>query len=96
MRWDALSLRDQERFAPICPDFVIELRSPSDPLAPLQTKMEHWIANGAQLAWLIDPKRRAVTIYRPGQPPEHLDHPATIQGGAPVAGFELPLARIWA
>ena len=94
-RWDALSPRDQERYSPVCPDFLIELRVPSDPLAELQAKMEQWIANGAKLAWLIDPQRKAVTIYRPGQPPEHLDHPASIQGEAPVAGFELPLQRIW-
>ena len=57
-------------FAPICPEFVIELRSPSDNLADLQAKMEMWIANGAEVAWLIDPLEKAVVIYRPGEQPE--------------------------
>ena len=64
-RWDALSDRGQERFVPLCPDFVIELRSPSDSLSELKEKMEQWIANGAQLAWLIDPIEQEVFIYRP-------------------------------
>jgi len=95
-RWQALSKEDQGRFAPICPDFVIELRSPSDNLADLQAKMEMWIANGAEVAWLIDPLEKAVTIYRPGEQPEHLAQPTSVQGTGPIAGFELVLARIWA
>ena len=94
-RWRALSDKDQGRFAPICPDFVIELRSPSDKLADLRAKMEQWTANGAQVAWLIDPIEKAVTIYRPGEQPEHLTHPTSIQGTGPIAGFELVMSRIW-
>jgi Uma2 family endonuclease len=95
-RWQALSKEDQGRFAPICPDFVIELRSPSDNLADLQAKMEMWIANGAEVAWLIDPLEKAVSIYRPGEQPEVLAQPTSVQGTGPIARFELVLARIWA
>jgi len=94
-RWDALSAKDKARFAPLCPDFVIELRSPSDDLAELQTKMEHWIANGAQLGWLIDPEEKTVHVYRPGDSPEVLHHPSSVQGSGVVAGFELVMGRIW-
>jgi Uma2 family endonuclease len=94
-RWEALSDRDQERFAPICPDFVIELRSPSDSLPELKDKMERWIANGAQLAWLIDPIEQEVTIYRQGESPEVHHHPTSVQGSGVMAGFELVMARIW-
>ena len=94
-RWEALSDRDQERFAPICPDFVIELRSPSDSLPELKVKMQQWIANGAQLAWLIDPIEQEVSIYRPGESPEVHHHPTSVQGSGVMAGFELVMARIW-
>ena|SRR5207248_2085298 len=94
-RWEALSHRDQERFVPLCPDFVIELRSPSDNPAELKEKMQRWIANGAQLAWLIDPIEEAVSVYRPGESPEVHHHPASIQGNGPIAGFELVMTRIW-
>ena len=94
-RWNALSKRDQQRFAPICPEFVIELRSPSDSLPELQAKMSIWLANGAQLAWLIDPTRKAVEIYRPGREPEPVEGASCVEGEGPVAGFVLDLARIW-
>jgi Uma2 family endonuclease len=94
-RWKALSDADQSRYAPLCPDFVIELRSPSDSLTELREKMQQWIANGAQLAWLIDPIERAVSIYRPGEEPEVLRHPTSVQGNGVMAGFELVMARIW-
>ncbi len=94
-RWNALSDTDQSRFAPICPDFVIELRSPSDSLPELQQKMEQWIINGAQLAWLIDPIEQEVSVYRPGHNPEVHRHPTSIQGEGVMAGFELVMARIW-
>jgi Uma2 family endonuclease len=94
-RWDALSEADKDRFAPICPDFIIERRSQSDDLAELETKMERWIANGARVAWLIDPERQVVAIYRPNDQPEVLHHPTSVQGNGIVAGFELVMARIW-
>jgi Uma2 family endonuclease len=94
-RWDALSDREQERFVPLCPDFVIELRSPSDNLSELKAKMFQWIANGAQLAWLIDPIEQAVFVYRPAESPEVHHHPTSVQGSGVMAGFELVMARIW-
>ena len=94
-RWDALSEADKDRFAPICPDFIIELRSQSDDLAELEAKMERWIANGAKVAWLIDPERQVVAIYRPDDQPEVLHYPTSVQGNGIVAGFELVMARIW-
>jgi Uma2 family endonuclease len=94
-RWDALTSNDQDRFSHICPEFVIELRSPGDNLRELQEKMEQWIANGAELAWLIDPQEKSVSIYRAGDSPEVIYHPTSVQGTDPVAGFELVMARIW-
>jgi Uma2 family endonuclease len=94
-RWNALSKADQNRFSPICPDFLIELGSPSDNLAELKAKMEQWIANGARLAWLIDPIEREVSVYRSGESPEVHHHPLSVQGSAVMEGFELVMARIW-
>jgi Uma2 family endonuclease len=94
-RWNALDAEELKRFAKTCPEFVIEIRSESDRLAYLQKKMQMWIANGADLAWLIEPIEKSVTIYRPGDEPEHLAHPTSVQGTGPIAGFELVMARIW-
>jgi Uma2 family endonuclease len=95
-RWNALDAEELKRFARACPEFVIEIRSESDRLAPLQEKMQMWIDNGAEVAWLIDPIDKAVTIYRPGDEPEHHVYPTSVQGTGPIAGFELVMARIWA
>jgi Uma2 family endonuclease len=94
-RWNALSKADQNRFSPICPDFLIELRSKTDDLAVLEAKMTRWISNGAKLAWLIDPDRQTVAVYRTGEQPEVQHHPTSVQGTGPIAGFELTMARIW-
>jgi Uma2 family endonuclease len=94
-RWKALSDADQSRYAPLCPDFVIELRSTSDSLPALKAKMELWVANGAALGWLIDPVEKAVHVYRPGSVPEVHHDPASVQGSSVMAGFELVMARIW-
>jgi len=94
-RWDALDAEELKRFAGACPEFVIEVRSESDRLSPLQEKMRGWIANGVELAWLVDPKRKVVEIYRPGEEPEIHEQPTSVQGEGPVAGFELVMARIW-
>jgi Uma2 family endonuclease len=96
LRWNALTREEQQGYAPICPEFVIEVRSKSDRLKTLQAKMEMWIANGAEVAWLIDPQRKLVEIYRPGDSPEVLHEPSSVQGSGPVAGFELVMARVWA
>ncbi len=96
-QWNALAPEQRRRgFAPLCPRFVIELRSPSDRLPDLQAKMGEWLRNGTELAWLIDPERRVVEIYRPaGNGPEVLHEPATVQGEGPVAGFVLETERLW-
>ena len=88
--------REQKRsFLPVCPDFVIELLSPSDSRSRLKAKMRAWIENGAQLAWLIDADRRTVTLYRPGQEPEDRVDVPSVDGEGPVAGFRLELQDIW-
>ena len=94
-RWNALTLEQQKKFAPICPEFVVELRSPSDNLEPLKTKMQEYLENGALLGWLIDRKNRQVYIYRPGVAVECLDNPATVSGESVLPGFVLDLSKIW-
>lgn len=93
-RWDALSEKEQAIFAPICPDFVVELRSPSDSLKELQQKMEEYIQNGVRLGWLIDRKNKRVEIYRPGQDVEILQNPSTLSGEDVLPGFVLDLAKV--
>jgi Uma2 family endonuclease len=93
-RWDELSEEEKDEFVPICPDFVIELRSKSDRLTVLQEKMEEYILNGAQLGWLIDPLEKRVHIYRPDQLVEILDQPKEISGEPMLKGFVLNLEKI--
>jgi Uma2 family endonuclease len=94
-RIDTLTAEQRASFVPVCPDFILEIRSPSDSLRELKQKMEQWIANGAEVAWLVDPIERAVTVYRPGAEPELHANPSSVQGTGPIAGFELVLARVW-
>jgi Uma2 family endonuclease len=94
-RFDSLSEDEQERFVHLCPDFVVELMSPSDRLQELQEKMDEYIANGAQLGWLIDPFNKCVYIYRAGQAVEYLENPTTISGDPTLAGFVFNVAEIW-
>lgn len=93
-RWEALSEDQQEQAPPLCPDFVVELRSPSDRIANLQSKMEEYVANGARLGWLIDPFEKRIHVYRPGLPVERLDEPRTLDGGRVAPGFVLDLSEI--
>jgi len=94
-RWQALSAEARAKFPPICPDFVVELRSRSDELGTLRAKMEEYRASGARLGWLIDPLERRVHIYHPGGGVETLDAPATVAGDPVLRGFVLDLRRIW-
>jgi Uma2 family endonuclease len=94
-RLNSISAEQRKGFGPVCPEFVIEVRSKTDRLPPLQAKMEQWIANGAEVAWLIDPIEKTVAIYRPDEQPEHLNEPTSVQGSGPIAGFELVMSRIW-
>jgi len=94
-RWAALTPAQKGTFAEICPDFVVELRSPSDTLPPLQAKMAEYLENGAELGWLIDPQNRSVEIYRVGLPVEVLANPTELTGDRLLPGFRLDLQRIW-
>jgi len=94
-RWNALTTQEQEeKFAPICPEFVIELRSRSDRKKKLQEKMREYLTQGARLGWLIDPRDGTVEIYRPGQPVEILNKPAKLSGEDVLPGFVLDLKGI--
>jgi Uma2 family endonuclease len=95
-RLDKLTRDEKRKFPRLCPDFVIELMSPSDRLSKAKAKMREWIENGAQLGWLLDPDRRTVYIYRPHHEPDQLINPERLAGEGPVAGFVLVLAGIWA
>lgn len=95
-RWEALSQEDREAFAPICPDFVVELRSRSDRLKALQQKMGEYLTNGVRLGWLIDPYARQSFIYRKNREAEILDQPKSLSGEDVLPGFELDLSTIWA
>ncbi|MBC5794670.1 Uma2 family endonuclease [Sphaerospermopsis sp. LEGE 00249] len=94
-KWDTLSLEQKETFAPICPDFVLELRSKTDSLEKLQSKMREYIENGASLGWLIDQKNQRVEIYRPGKDVEILEHPTSLSGEDILPGFILDLTEVW-
>jgi len=94
-RWNALTEAEKEKFPPICPDFVIELLSPSDSLKVAQEKMEEYIENGVSLGFLINRKSRQVMIYRQGKEVEVLESPATVSGEEVLNGFVLNLAMIW-
>ena len=90
-RWESLSAQEQERFPPLCPDFLIELRSRTDSLASLQEKMLEYLENGLRLGWLIDPQGQQVEIYRQGQPVEILALPTRLSGEDVLPGFTLDL-----
>jgi Uma2 family endonuclease len=94
-RWEALTPEERSRFAPICPDFVMELLSPSDSLKVTQAKMQEYQDNGARLGWLINRKAREVEIYRIGQPVEVLYTPTSLSGEQVLPEFVLNLELIW-
>ncbi|MDJ1176267.1 Uma2 family endonuclease [Roseofilum capinflatum] len=94
-KWEALTPEQQEKFPPLCPDFIIELRSASDSLKPLQEKMQEYMDNGCQLGWLINPQNRQVEVYRQGQEKQILDNPASLSGEEVLPGFVLNLSLIW-
>lgn len=93
-RWAALTPEQRQKFPPLAPDFVVELRSAADDLNPLQAKMQEYIENGVQLGWLINPQDQQVEIYRAGQPVEILQSPQSLSGESVLPGFTLDLSRI--
>lgn len=92
-RWDLLTPEEQEKFPPLCPDFVIELRSLTDFLSQLHEKMQEYLNGGLRLGWLINPQAQQVEIYRPNQSIEIVQLPTTLSGENVLPGFilELPL-----
>jgi len=94
-KWDSLSQFEKERFAHICPDFVVELRSRSDRLPTLINKMEEYMENGASLGWLIDPKKRRVYVFKPGEEMVVLENPTVVSGDPLLPGFQLQMEEIW-
>ena len=94
-RWDALSEIEQERFPPLCPDFVVELRSRSDDFDELHAKMREYISNGAQLGWLIDPTSKTAWVYRSEGEPTRLEQPERLSGAPLLPGLEVALSVIW-
>jgi Uma2 family endonuclease len=94
-RLEQFTKEQKRRFLPLCPDFVVELISPSDRLPKVQAKMREWMENGAALGWLIDADRRTVYVYRPAHAPQELVDVDHVAGEGPVEGFRLELADLW-
>ena len=99
-RWQALTPEQQRCFAPLCPDLVVELASPSDEgprgLAALRRKMAAYQSNGARLGWLLIPQEQAVEVWRAGAEPQRLEQMALLEAGPEFPGLQLDLAEIWA
>lgn len=93
--WDALAPQERQRFPPLCPDFVLELRSTSDGRKDLEEKMEEYVANGARLGWLLDPSTRRVDVYHGDGRVDRLDDPASLAGDPVLPGFVLDLRDVW-
>ena len=95
-RWDTLNTSQKRKFAPICPDFVVEVCSKSDRLIDVQIKMQEYLNNGTRLGWLIDPESKSAQIYRQNQTAEVQNAPNSLFGEDILPGFELDLQEIWA
>ncbi len=93
-RWDTLTPDQRKRWIPLCPDFAVELRSPSDELEDLRAKMQAYLENGMRLGWLLDPEEGGVEIYRAGQAIESFQAPLSLSGEAVLVGFVLDLNGI--
>ncbi len=94
-RLAALSKQQKQGFLPLCPDFVIELRSPTDSLSALQAKMREYIENGTYLGWLIDPREQRVYIFSSEGSMSVLESPESLSAGDFLKGFELPMEKLW-
>ncbi len=92
-RWQSLTPEQRRKFPPIAPDFVIELRSPTDNLELLQTKMQEYMDAGVRLGWMLNPQEQQVEIYRQGQPKEVRQLPTELSGEDVLPGFVLPVSR---
>ena len=94
-RLASVTAEERTKFLPLCPDFAVELRSPTDRFRRLQEKMAEYIANGAELGWLVDPLRRQVLVYRPGMDAELIDAPQSVSADPVLPGFRLRMKRVW-
>ncbi|MFS8779969.1 Uma2 family endonuclease [Synechococcus sp. W55.1] len=94
-KWEALDPSVRQGFLPLCPDFVVEILSPTDSWIQTQAKMQEYMDNGCRLGWLLDPKAKRVMIYRQGQAPELVEDPETLSGEDVLPGFTLPIRNIW-
>ena len=94
-QWESLRPDQKQTFIPLCPDFVIELRSGTDSLQALQDKLQEYMQNGVLLGWLIDPPYQRVYVYRPGVPVECLEKLHSISGDPELPGFVLDLSQVW-
>lgn len=94
-RWETLSNEAKKKFPPLCPDFMIELRSESDNLKELRAKMQEYLKNGRALGWLIDPQNQQVEIYRQNRDVEISNSPQTLSGEEILPGFILDFTEIW-
>jgi Uma2 family endonuclease len=94
-RLKKLTAEQKKKFLPLCPDFAIELRSPTDSLRTLQDKMQEYLDNGLRLGWLIDPDQKRVYIYRAQTTIEQLERPETVSGDPLLVGFVLDLREVW-
>lgn len=94
-KWSAIPKAKRKKFAPVCPDFIVELRSETDNLTKLKDKMSEYIENGASLGWLIDSEKRKVYVYHPNEEVKILNNPAEISGETILKGFVLNVQEIW-
>jgi len=94
-RLNGLTQEQRREFMPLCPDFVIELRSPSDSFADLQGKMQEYIENGAQLVWLLDTQWKRVFVYRPDEVMQEVENPVVLSTAPVLADFKLDLREVW-
>jgi Uma2 family endonuclease len=94
-RLDGLTREQRAKYLPLCPDFVVEIRSPSDALAALHAKLREYVEQGCRLGWLLDPPSRRVFVYRPDAPVETLEDPETVAGDPVLPGFVLDLRTVW-
>jgi Uma2 family endonuclease len=93
-RWEALTPEQRQKWVPLCPDFVVELKSNSDDIEDLRLKMQEYLDNGLRLGWLIDPETQTVEVYRANQPVESFSNPMKISAEEIMPGFVLSLAGI--
>jgi Uma2 family endonuclease len=94
-RWNALTPEEQEMMpAPICPDVVVEIRSPNDRIQRLRAKMNEYITNGVRLAWLLDPIENRASLYRPSEAVLEIEKPEVLRGDPVLPGFRFDFREI--